>query len=282
MRRVCGPSPVRSAGQKQRRGDCFVIVSGKGGVGKTNLAVNLAIQLARRRHDVVLLDADFGLANADILLNLTPCGDFADLLSGRRAAQELLVPGPAGLRVLCGASGFARPGSQPPVIAQACARALGELRQGCDLVLVDCGAGLNSLTVSLALASDLLIVVTTPEPPALADAYAVLKLLCNRGLFGRVGVVVNMARSTTEAEAVARRMIRVAGDFLGLRVEYLGAVPPDRHIPLAVRARVPLAVRYPRCDASRAMEAICERLGLPRVERSRLGGVWSRVASLFL
>ncbi len=280
MRRVCGPSPVRSAGLKHTRGDCFVIVSGKGGVGKTCLAVNLAIQCARRRHDVILLDADFGLANADILLNLTPRGDFADLLAGRRSVQELLVSGPAGLRVLGGASGFGRAAHY--LTPEACSGAIEQLRRHCELVLVDCGAGLNSLTVALSLAGDFLIVVTTPEPTALADAYAVLKLLCNQGLVGRVGVVVNMARSAGEAVTVAGRLSRVAANFLGLSVEYLGFVPLDRHVALAVRARAPLALRYPRCDASRAMEGICERLGLRRTDTGRIANIWSRVASLFL
>lgn len=275
-------SASAATGRKPTAGSVFTIVSGKGGVGKTNLAVNMSIALARRGCRPILVDADFGLANADILLNVSPLGDLNDLVRGRRNAEELLVEGPGGVRVLCGFSAAARRARDVVVDGGACRRALTALRHVGDPVFVDCGAGLSDAVVSFALASDRLILVTTPEPTALADGYATLKHLCNRGYAGRVGVVVNLARSREEGAGVAQRLQSVAERFLGLSVEDLGSVPADRHVPDAVRARVPVSVRYPRCDASSCIADVSALL-VPRTRPTPVArSVWSRVAGLFL
>jgi len=257
------------------------VASGKGGVGKTNLAVNLGIQFARHGIPTILLDADFGLANADILLNVAPHADICDLLDEGRNPHDLLSQTAEGLRVLCGVSGPAERGEIGALRPAQCVRAIERLADRCNLLLIDCGSGVNDAIAALALSSDRLILTTTPEPTALADAYALLKVLHQRGLRGQSGVVVNMTRSIDEGSAAARRLQRVARQFLGLPVEDLGGVPWDGHVPAAVRARTPVAVRYPRCAASVAIEAVGRRL-LPRPAAGRLDpGVWSRVASLF-
>jgi len=205
-----------------RRGQVIVLASGKGGVGKTNLALNLGIALARRGQDVALFDADFGLANADILLDVSPLTDFSDLLDSGRPLDDLLVRGPCGLPILCGVSGVTRRGTPPDVTVTACRRALDRVKQDICIVIVYCGAG------------------------------------------------------------VAARLARVAAEFLGLSVVDLGHVVSDRHVPLAVRQRVPVTLRYPRCAASLCMEAICDRVvDHPACPPAR-PGVWARAASLFL
>jgi flagellar biosynthesis protein FlhG len=267
-----------SAGR--RRGQIVVIASGKGGVGKSDCALNLGVWLARRGVDTVLVDADYGLANLDLLLNVTPLAHFGELLAGTRPVSELLMRGPAGLRVLCGVSGPRPDGA--PASAASCAEAFDRLRAACAVALVDCGAGVSPLVCHLALAGDRLLLVTTPEPTAVADAYATLKFLVQQGYDGPVGVLVNQA-ARSEAEATARRMQRVARQFLGLSVELLGHVPTDRHVPLAVRAREPAALRFPRCPASVCLAAVAQRLVPPTGAKSAApAGVWSRVASLFL
>jgi len=259
-----------------------VFVSGKGGVGKTIIALNIGIFLARRHARVILLDADFGLANADILLDVSPLADLADLLHDDRPLEELLVEGPDGLRVLCGVSGPVRPGQPARPDANAWARAIRRLAAACETLLVDCGAGFTPPIASVALLSDLLVLVTTPEPTALTDAYAVLKLLCRHGFAKRVGVIVNMVKSRREGPEVAGRLARVAGRFLGLSIEYLGQVQLDPHVSRAVRERVPLAQRYPRCRASVCLDEISRRTGPDRAASDPAAGWWTRVASLFL
>ncbi len=274
--RMSDPQP----GRKPTGAQVVTIASGKGGVGKTVLAVNLGVQLARRQQRVILLDADFGLANADILLNLAPRADYAALLDPTRRVTDLLVSGPAGLRLAGGLPGSGSNGRAPSPAD--CERLVERLSGLCDVLLVDCSAGLDATVAALALASDLLIIATTPEPTALADGYATLKLLCQRGYAGRAAVIVNMARSRREAEAVARRLERVADQFLGLSVENLGFVPLDRHVPRAVRLRVPVSVRYPRCAACTCMERIAARFA-PAAGRPGAGlSLWARAASLFL
>lgn len=281
MLHVSERQPRRKAESKHSRGIVVTILSGKGGVGKTNLALNLGLLLQRRGVRTILLDADFDLANADILLNVTPRGDFADLLSGRHTVDEVCVTAPGGLRLVCGVSGASRRNGVA-VGPDAYARAVRELKRACDVLLVDCGAGFNATLAQLAQAGDLVLLTTTPEPTAVADGYATLKLLCNAGFAGRVAVVVNMAHSISEAAQVARRLGRVTRDFLGLSVESLGSIPLDKHVPDAVRHRTPLCVRHPRCAATTALKEICDRL-LPRSPATTAASsLWSRIAGLFL
>lgn len=282
MHRVRSSPSTSAVGRKQSGGEVIAILSGKGGVGKSVLAANLGIQLARRGRQVILLDADFGLANTDILLNLTPLADFGDLLDPCRPLEELLIDGPDGLRVLCGVSGLTRRGACHEPRPQDCAAAVQRLRRACELLLVDCAAGVSPLNVALALASDHVVLVTTPEPTALANGYATLKLICNCGFAGRAGVVVNMARSRGEAGRVAGRLAAVAGRFLGLTVEWLGHVPEDRRVSEAVRARVPPTIWSPRSVASRFSEKICDRLLAGGDAAEPGSGWWARVAGLFL
>lgn len=269
-------------GEKQSGGCVTSIVSGKGGVGKTNLALNVGIQIARRGPRVILLDADFGLANADILLGAAPRADFTALLDPQRNIDDLLLAGPHGLRVLCGVSGSTRLATLRAFGPRACRWALARLRHACDVLLVDCSAGVNPVIVTFALASDRVILTTTPEPTALADGYATLKLLSHAGVLARPSVVVNMARSRAEAERVAQRLDAVARRFLGLSLENLGHVTLDPHVPRAVRSRTPVVLQAPRCAASLCLEEISMRIR-PALRRSAAGGtVWSRVAALFL
>lgn len=196
--------------------------------------------------------------------------------------SELLVEGPHGLRLLCGVSGLTRSGRPLELEPDTCRQAVERLRQSCDTLMVDCGAGVTRPVVAFALTSDLLVVTTTPEPTALADAYATLKLLSAAGFAGRVGVVLNMVRSRAAGAAAAGRLVRVAERFLGLSVEPLGCIPHNRHVPLAGQQRVPVLVRYPRCAASVSVGEISTRLAQPGTDGRASGGVWARLASLFL
>lgn len=266
---------------KPKRGELVVITSGKGGVGKTNLALNLGIQLARQGAQTVLLDADFGHADADILLNIAPQADVADLLDTKRPVTDALTEGPEGLRILCGISGLRHDletcASDPALYVPALRR----LRWVCDVLLVDCGAGGSGATASFALVCDRLILVTTPEPTAITDSYATLKRLCHGGFCARAAVVVNMAQAQAEAADTARRLQRAAWQFLGLSLESFGCIPFDRRVAMAVRQRMPFAVRYPRCPASASIDALARRLLSPFGTGRGPPGIWGRVASLF-
>jgi len=263
------------------RGEVIAVVSGKGGVGKTNLAANLAVLLARQGLRTCLLDADFGLVNADVVLGITPTADLASIFDERRPLADALVSGPERLSVLCGLASAGGNGAGLRVSPARCVRLLERLDRDFDVLIVDCGSGVPETVVAFALACDRLILLTTPEPTAVADAYATLKVLSVRGVCGRVGVVVNMAHSTREASQASERLRRVAERFLGLALEDLGAIAYDRHVMRAVCERTPFVIRYPRCRASVCVAAIAQRLG-GSLEPAPVTGLWGRVASIFL
>ena len=257
-----------------QRAEVFTIVSGKGGVGKTSLAANLGVALARRGKRVVLLDGDFGHADAGILLNVPQTLDDADksAVSAWDAVSDASAPGE--LRVARASREMTNSRGSMSVIA--------DFVDDCDQLLIDCPSGFDETTAESSLAADLLILVTTPEPTALAQAYAALKLTYRRGYHGRIGVVVNFARHEREARRTTQRLARVAAQFLGLSLEHLGHIAYDAHVPRAVRRKAAFVIRFPRCLASACIEAISQRLApAPAVaaQRSRL---WRRVAALFL
>ncbi len=266
----------------QPQGKVFVVTGGKGGTGKTNFALNLGIQLSRQGVRTILLDADFGHANVDILLNIAPKADLVGLLDPSRSVADLLSEGPEGLGVICGISGLRHERSVCESDPLMYVGTLLRLRRSCDVLIVDCSEDVTGSAASFALACDQLILVTTPEPTAIADSYASMKLLFQRGFCARAGVVVNMATCLADAVDATRRLQRVAEQFLGLSLENLGFIPFDKHVVAAVRRQEPFLTRYPRCAASVRLESIGRRLQPVPSNRSARAGVWGRVASLFL
>ncbi|MBU0616423.1 MAG: P-loop NTPase, partial [Planctomycetes bacterium] len=265
---------------RQAPGLVLVVAGGKGGVGKTNLAVNLGIELSRHGLRTILLDADFGHANADILLGIAPQADLVGLLNPCRALEDVLSRGPEGLGVICGVSGLRHARSICETDPLLFVGTLLRLRRSCDVVVVDCSAEVTGAAAGFALACDRLILVTTPEPTAVADSYATVKLLFQRGFCAQAGVVVNMAQREADAVEASRRLQRVAQQFLGLSLENLGWVPFDKHVVTAVREQRPFVTGYPRCAASAGVARVARRLRLVGNQCREPVGVWGRVASL--
>ncbi len=251
-----------------RRSRVIAVASGKGGVGKTSCAVNLAIVLARRGTRVLLVDADLGTANADLLLRLeAPC-HLGHVLAGSSTLDEAMVDYPLSradgalggrLRVIVGASGLAEASNLTDQRRVELLAALGRIEQQADVVLIDCGAGISSNVTAFAAAADDLLVVTTPEPTALTDAYALVKVLTQQRAAVSLHALVNQASSSREGREVGERLAEVAARFLGVSVQPLGHVPTDPHVAWAVRAREPVVLRYPGCPAAAAFSALARR-----------------------
>jgi len=238
----------------------IAVASGKGGVGKTNITANVAVSLARDGRRVCVLDADLGLANLDVLLGVTAPLSLLDVLHGGRRLDEIMVEGPAGLRLIPGASGVEE---LTALTASERLRLLDEidaLAGTLDVLLVDTPAGISANALHFAAAAADVLVVVTPEPTALADAYALVKILAGR--YGRREflVAVNMAAGAADAEAAFRRLARVADRFLGVRLEYQGHVPHDEALARAVRGRQPVVLAAPAAPASGALAQLAERL----------------------
>lgn len=234
----------------------LAITGSKGGVGKSNLAVNLAVALRRCGRNVLLVDGDLGLANVDVLLGLVPERTVEHLLSGAARLEDLLIEGPDGIRILPAASGvpeFAR------LAHPARARLVAALSRASTMahdVLVDTGAGLGEATLSLQLAASRVLVVTTSEPTSLVDAYATLKVLWSADPSKKADLVVNGVESAGEAERAFEQIAKAAGHFLGQEPGWLGAVYRDPHVVESVRRQRALLTLFPSSRAARCYERI--------------------------
>jgi len=248
-----GPRPA-AAGARS-----LVFTSGKGGVGTSNLALNLAIALGQAGRRVVLVDADLGLANIDLLCGLAPAHDLGDVLAGACALSEAVVDGPAGVRVLPGAHGMRTP---PEALGGGPARLAAELaglEAGADYLIVDAGSGLGPGIATLAAAADEVVVVTTPEPASVADAHAAIGRF--RRLPGvRLRAAVNQAASAAEGREVLARLAATSRQFLGAVVAPLGHVRADPGVPLAVRSRRPFLLASPQGAAARCVRRLARDL----------------------
>jgi flagellar biosynthesis protein FlhG len=258
------------------------VVSGKGGVGKSNLAVNLALGLAERGVRAALVDLDMGLANADLLLNIQPRYTLAHVLSGVRTVEEVIETGPFGITFVAGASGLHGLANLSEFERQSLAAQLRKLDHSTDIVVFDCGAGLSRNVITFAQAADRILVVTTPEPTALTDAYAMIKS-CRSSSHGQnVSLVVNMAHSRAEADRVYRRVSAVAKRFLNFPIANGGFILHDRVVELAVRERRPFLIGYPASSASACVGEIANELARICAVRQERGGFFRRLAGLFV
>jgi len=257
----------------------IAVTSGKGGVGKTNLAVNLSLCLRTRGLKVSLADLDVGLANADVLLDVQPRRSLRDVMVGRCEITDVVAETPSGIRFVAGASGPEGMGRLNDIERAKLADRLALLAG--DVVVLDCAAGIAPSVMTFARSADIVLVVTTPEPTALADAYATVKTLFRGGYDGSVRLVVNMVQSRPEAKAVYGRLRGVCEKFLRYPIADAGYMLHDSRVELAVRQRRPFVLHSPRCPASVCVSAIAARLVSGRVEKEDRSGLLDRVVGLF-
>jgi flagellar biosynthesis protein FlhG len=260
----------------------IAVASGKGGVGKTNLAVNLGLVLARRKLRVALLDADLGTANADILLGIQPRYHLHHVVTGQKKLSEVIVEGPFGLQVIPGGSGLPDMADLPARDREILLHNLLLLDGAVDLLLIDTGAGVDRRVVQFVQAAGEVVVVTTPEPTAITDAYALIKVLSNSQSPIDIKLVVNAVRRRGDGEATARKLATVADQFLGKKVDLLGILPYDDTVSRAVQQQTPLVQSYPRSPAAVGISRISEKLwgGTPEAPKNS-GGIGKFIKRIF-
>jgi flagellar biosynthesis protein FlhG len=253
-------SQLRRIVRQTSRATVIAVTSGKGGVGKSNIAVNLAIKLASVGKRVVLMDADLGLANADVLCNIDLPSNLSHVISRKRELADVMVDGPGGFRLIGGASGLARMADLSDYDRQRLVSALAELEARTDVILIDTGAGISPNVLSFTRSADQVLVVTTPEPTAITDAYAVIKVISRDAPDRPLSLLVNQVRQHGEGRLVYERIAKVARQFLSVHVMDAGFIPSDPEVPAAVRRRTPFLLASPRCPASLCISQLAMRL----------------------
>jgi flagellar biosynthesis protein FlhG len=257
------PEPQGLLRRRQEPLLTVAVTGGKGGVGKTNLVTNLAVIMARMGKKVLLLDGDFSLANVDLLLGLVPHSNLYDVVSGRKRIDEIVLTGEAGIRIIPAASGVEEMAALDDYRREVLIRSLENLASDRDVLLIDTGSGIHRQNLRLAQMADEILVLTTPEPTAFSDAYATIKVLSSRRLARPPRLVVNMAHSEAEALRIARRVARVASQFLGFEPELYGIIPNDEAVPRAVKAQEPFVKIYEDSPAAVGVRELAKRLLQP-------------------
>lgn len=238
------PKPVR----------VIAVTSGKGGVGKTNLSVNLGVALSQMGRRVALLDADMGLANVDILLGLSPKYNLSHVLQGEKSLEDIMLTGPAGLKVIPASSGVQQMSELSAIEQAGVIRAFSEIDKNLDVLIVDTAAGISSSVVNFARACQEIIVVVCDEPTSLTDAYAYIKLLNRDYGINKFHIVANMVQSIQQGQQLFNKLTTVTDKYLDVTLNYAGGIPFDEYLRKSVRKQTPVVEAYPRSKAALALK----------------------------
>ncbi|MDR2729967.1 MAG: MinD/ParA family protein [Treponema sp.] len=268
--------PVERKGDRAR---IITVTSGKGGVGKTNLSVNMALAFARLGKKVVVMDADLGLANVNVMLNMIPKYNLYHVIKKQKTIREILLETEYGISIVAGASGFSQIANMGEEDRKEFINELDTLSNA-DIIIIDTSAGVSSNVLDFIAAADDAVIITTPEPTAITDAYGIIKIIATEydALNVALKLVVNRAKSAVEAKSVADRMINIAGQFLNLKVDYLGFIYDDQAVPQAVLRQRPFMVVDPKCKASQCVQHLVDRMDRAKPkEKSGFGAMLKKI-----
>ena len=258
----------------------ITVTRGKGGVGKTNVVVNLAVGLARTGKRVLVLDADLGLGNVDVLLGLVPRYTLEHVLGGSHHLSDIIIQGPAGIQVLPAGSGLPQLTSLTDSQQLILQTELERVADTVDVLLIDTGAGVSPTVTFFASAAQETIVVISPEPTSLTDAYALIKVLCRQHRERRFKVLVNMVKSQRDATQTFRKIDAAADRFLNINLEYLGYIPFDDYLPMAVLQQKAVTECFPGSPASQAFHQLAKKIAEwpdPQLPKSTVQFLWRQL-----
>ncbi|MDR0550824.1 MAG: MinD/ParA family protein [Spirochaetaceae bacterium] len=268
-------TPSKREGKRTR---IITVASGKGGVGKTNMSVNMAISYARMGKKVVVMDVDLGLSNVNILLNAIPKYNLLHVIRKQKTMKEILVDTPYGISFIGGASGFSEIANMAQEERQNFINEMQTLASF-DVIILDTGAGVSDNVIDFTAPADDVVIVTNNEPTAITDAYGIIKIIATKIDNAEMGInlIVNRVSSAAEAGKVADKLIKVVQQFLNVKLEYLGFVYEDDSVVQAVVKQKPFTVEAPRCKASQCVGHIVGRLEKTEVRTAGFGGLFKRM-----
>jgi flagellar biosynthesis protein FlhG len=249
LRRMAAPKPVQ----------VIAVSSGKGGVGKTNVSVNLAMAIAETGKKVMIMDADLGLANVDIMLGLKPRYNLHHVLKGERTLEEVIVDGPGGIKVIPAASGIKKMAELNPMENAGLIRAFSEINNDVDVFIIDTAAGISDSVIAFAKASQEVIVVVCDEPASLTDAYALIKVLNNDYNVQKFRILSNMTHSAQEARELYTKLVTVTDRYLNATLINMGTVPYDDYLRKAIKKQKPVVDAYPRSRSAMAFKNLAQK-----------------------
>lgn len=259
----------------------ITVASGKGGVGKTNLSVNLAISLSKLGGRVLLMDADMSLANVDIMLGLQTKYNLSHVLDGQKTLREVIVDGPGGIKIIPAASGVKRMAQLSALENAGIINAFAELSDELDVLIVDTAAGIADSVVSYCRAAQEVIVVVCDEPASITDAYALIKVLSRDYQITRFRLVANMSRSPAHSQRLYEKFSRVCEQFLQVHIDYFGTVPFDQALRDAVQKQVPVTLNQPMSPSAKAFRDMAKKLQTWPVPSDATGYLQFFVENLF-
>jgi len=256
---------IKAKDQKQiKAARVITITSGKGGVGKSNLAVNLAVQLRKQGKKVIILDADFGLANIEVMFGVIPKHNLSSMIYHGKSIREVISPGPMDIGFVSGGNGVLGLNNLNKEQIMMLVKSISELNELADVIIIDTGAGVSDQVLEFVLASPEVLLVTTPEPSSLTDSYSLLKALYRNPKFVEGGttihVVANRVHSVEDGQMVYEKLKSVVEQFLNGNINYLGMIPQDAALERAVRQQKIVSLSEPNSDCAKAFEVLTTNL----------------------
>lgn len=260
----------------------ITVTSGKGGVGKSNFVVNTAITLSKMGHKVMIFDADMGMGNDDILMGFLPKYNVYDIIYNNKSISDVIIDGPFGVKLLPGGTGLNKIEELTEDQREGFINSLTSLNN-LDYILMDTGAGINRSVLGFIACCEELIIITTPEPTSLTDAYSLLKAVTHFKLKNTAKVVVNRVLDNDEGLRTFDKFHNACWNFLKLNLEYLGSISDDRKLVLAVREQKPFVISHPYSDAAKDIKIIADKLiGIEKNENSfGVQGLFKKLFSIF-
>ena len=265
----------------------ITVTSGKGGVGKSNVSINLAVQLRKMGQRVIILDADFGLANIEIMFGTVPKHNLSDLIYQGKNIRDIITWGPEGVGFISGGSGISGMYNLDRSYLEYIIVNLVELDALADTIIIDTGAGISTAVMDFLVASGEILLVTTPEPTSITDSYSLLKALNQNERFSReqtrVKVISNRVSSTEEGQQLYNKLSAVVTRYLKLPLQYLGAIPQDNQLSRSVMQQTPVSIQYPNAKSTRAFEQIARTLvspdGVAQVQQRGMAAFFSHIVN---